>query len=73
MLDGTLDAIQDAYGSDTVRVRLDGRSASLDGLPGVIHVTDFGRLQELRLERGADPQRVLARPDAPRPGAASSS
>jgi ABC-2 type transport system ATP-binding protein len=60
VLDGTLEAIQDAYGSDTVRVRLEGDGADLDGLPGVAKVTDFGRLQELRLSAGADPQRVLA-------------
>ncbi len=36
VLDGTLDAIQDAYGSDTVRVRLDGDGGRLDGLPGVV-------------------------------------
>jgi ABC-2 type transport system ATP-binding protein len=58
VLDGTLDSIQDAYGFDTVRVRVDG--ASLDGLPGVEKVSDFGRHQELRLDRGADPQVVLA-------------
>src|SRR5947209_1226404 len=44
VLDGTLDAIQDAYGSDTVRVRLEGRPA-LDSLPGVAKVTDFGKFQ----------------------------
>jgi ABC-2 type transport system ATP-binding protein len=59
VLDGSLDAIQAGYGSDTVRVRLGG-GASLEGLPGVAKVTDFGRLQELRLEHGADPQRLLA-------------
>jgi ABC-2 type transport system ATP-binding protein len=59
VLDGTLEAIQDAYGSDTVRVRLEG-AASLEGLPGVERVADFGKLQELRLARGADPQRILA-------------
>ena len=58
VLDGTLDSIQDSYGSDTVRVRVDG--ASLDDLPGVEKVSDFGRHQELRLERGTDPQAVLA-------------
>lgn len=57
VLDGTLDSIQDAYGFDTLRVRVDG--GSLDGLPGVERVTDFGRHQELRLARGADPQAVL--------------
>jgi len=58
VLDGTLDDIQNTYGDDTVRVRLDGNVA-LEGLPGVGKVADFGRFQELRLERGADPQRIL--------------
>src|SRR5205814_9514951 len=62
VLDGTLESIQDIYGSDTLRVRLDSNGASdvLVGLPGVTHVTNFGRLQDLRLERGADSQEVLA-------------
>jgi ABC-2 type transport system ATP-binding protein len=58
VLDGTLESIQDAYGSDTVRVLLEGRP-ELDGMPGVAKVTDFGRWQELRLEPGSDPQRLL--------------
>jgi ABC-2 type transport system ATP-binding protein len=60
VLDGTLESIQDAYGSDTVHVLLEGQSGGLDDLPGVARVTDFGRKQELRLEPGADPQRLLA-------------
>ena len=60
VLDGPLEAIQDAYGEDTVRVRLAGDGASLDGLPGVDQVADFGRYHELRLDRGADPQALLA-------------
>jgi ABC-2 type transport system ATP-binding protein len=60
VLDGTLEEIQRAYGSDTVRVRLEGESPGWDRLPGVAAVRDLGRLQELRLERGADPQQVLA-------------
>lgn len=59
VLNGTLETIQDQYGRDTLRVRLDG-GASLEGIDGVAKVTDFGRLQELRLAPGADPQRVLA-------------
>ena len=59
VLDGTLESIQDAYGSDTVRVHLEGRP-DLDGLPGVAKVTDFGRWRELRLEPGTDPQGVLS-------------
>ena len=60
VLDGTLETIQSMYGEDTLRVRLDGEYGNLNGLPGVNHVADFGRLQELRLEPGADPQQVLA-------------
>jgi ABC-2 type transport system ATP-binding protein len=58
VLDGTLESIQDAYGSDTLRVHLDG-AAALENLPGVVKVTDFGRWQELRLADGADSQEVL--------------
>jgi ABC-2 type transport system ATP-binding protein len=57
VLDGTLDSIQDSYGSDTLRVEVEG--GSLLGLPGVEKVTDLGRHQELRLAREADPQAVL--------------
>lgn len=59
VLDGTLEEIQDAHGEDMLRVKLDG-AASLDGLPGVRSVNDFGKLRELRIEADADPQRVLA-------------
>ncbi len=60
VLDGTLEAIQDTYASDTVRVRLDEDGARLADLPGVLKVTDFGRLKELRLAPEADSQQVLA-------------
>jgi ABC-2 type transport system ATP-binding protein len=60
VLDGTLESIQDTYGSDTLRVRLENDAAAFDNLPGVVKVTDFGRLKELRLERRADSQQVLA-------------
>ena len=58
VLDGTLDEIQSAYGSDTVRVKIDGSPAVLDALPGVVSVTDFGQLQEVRV--AGDPQELLA-------------
>ncbi|MFL5244694.1 MAG: ABC transporter ATP-binding protein [Gemmataceae bacterium] len=60
VLDGTLDSIQSQYGDDTVHVQLEGRQACLDNLPGVLKVSDFGRYQELRLDRNADTQRILA-------------
>ena len=65
VLDGTLEAIQDRYGSDTVRVQLDGdgngQGNLLAGLPGVDRVTDFGRLQELRLVRAPTRRRSWPR------------
>jgi ABC-2 type transport system ATP-binding protein len=60
VLDGTLEAIQDTHGTDTLHVRLDGYSGRLDDLPGVAKATDFGRWQELRLAPGGDPQALLA-------------
>jgi ABC-2 type transport system ATP-binding protein len=60
VLDGMLESIKDTYGSDTVRVQLDGNGIALEGLPGVLKIADFGRWQELRLERGADTQQLLA-------------
>ncbi len=58
VLDGTLESIQDAYGSDTLRIQLDS-AAMLDELPGVVKVTDLGRYQELRLSSQADTQAIL--------------
>jgi ABC-2 type transport system ATP-binding protein len=60
VLDGTLASIRASYGSDTARVRLESNSVALDDLPGVTKVSDFGNWKELRLERGADSQRLLA-------------
>jgi ABC-2 type transport system ATP-binding protein len=60
VLDGTLNSIRDQYGADTVRVRLDGNGVDFGRVPGVEKVTDFGRLQELRVGRQVDPQEVLA-------------
>jgi ABC-2 type transport system ATP-binding protein len=59
VLDGTLDSIQDRYGSDTIRVRIDGDGEQLRGLPGVERVNDFGQLQELRMTNGCDAQAIL--------------
>src|SRR5262249_42399198 len=58
VLDGTLESIQATYGTDTVRVRLEG-DGELDRLPGVARGADFGKYKELRLEPGTDPQQIL--------------
>jgi ABC-2 type transport system ATP-binding protein len=59
VLDGTIEEIQNAHGSDTLKVRLEGK-ADLSDLPGVTELADFGNTQELKIAKGADPQRVLA-------------
>src|SRR4051812_41685136 len=43
VLDGTLEAIQDAHGSDTIRLRLDGDGTTLASIPGVDRVIDHGK------------------------------
>ncbi len=60
VLDGTLAAIQDQYGSDTIRLRAEEGMTRLNGLAGVDKAIDFGRFQELRMRPGADPQQVLS-------------
>lgn len=59
VLDGTLDEIQDHYGADTIRVRLEGDGYDLTAIPGVEQVNDSGRFQELRTTPGADSQAIL--------------
>ncbi len=60
VLDGTLNAIQDKYGQDTIRVKVAKRDGDLRRILGVEHVTDFGQLQELRISPGTETQDVLA-------------
>jgi ABC-2 type transport system ATP-binding protein len=60
VLDGTLESIQEVYGTDTVRVQLEGNELSWDGLPGVAAVRDLGNWQELRMDREGDTQQLLA-------------
>jgi ABC-2 type transport system ATP-binding protein len=60
VLDGTLESIQDRYGTDTIRIRVEGGNFDPRTIAGVDKVTDFGRLQELRMKANMDPQQVLA-------------
>jgi ABC-2 type transport system ATP-binding protein len=60
VLDGTLENIQDQYGLDTLRIQSDMGTEALKGLKGIDTVNDFGKLQEIRLEEGVDPQKILA-------------
>jgi ABC-2 type transport system ATP-binding protein len=58
VLDGTLDEIQSAHGTDRVRVGVDGSAALLSAVPGVTSVAPAGPLHELRFS--GDPQALLA-------------
>jgi len=60
VLDGTLDHIQDQYGNDTLRIQSDLGANALKDLNGIDNVNNFGKLQEIRLEEGVDPQHILA-------------
>jgi ABC-2 type transport system ATP-binding protein len=60
VLDGTLSSIQDEYGSDTIRVRVEDSASALATVSGVEKVTNFGQLQELRVAPGHDPHDVLS-------------
>ncbi len=60
VLDGTLAAIQDKYGHDTLRVSTEGGLPALRGLKGVEGVNNYGRIQELRMAENCDPQALLA-------------
>ena len=59
VLDGTLASIQASYGSDTIRVELEGASQAAADLPGIEQIKDLGKVQELRMVPGCDPQQVL--------------
>src|SRR5207344_3013016 len=61
VLDGSLDEIQAAYGSDTIRVKTSLGRRSLEGAPEVVSVNDYGQLQEVRLKPGSDHQAFLLR------------
>jgi ABC-2 type transport system ATP-binding protein len=59
VLDGTLNSIQSRYGSDTIRVEVEGGCATLANLPGIERITDLGQAQELRMAERCNPQGVL--------------
>lgn len=64
VLDGSLASIQASYGSDTIRVEVEGGASALgelalSALPGIERVNDLGQVQELRMAEGCDPQQVL--------------
>ena len=59
VLDGTLSQIQDEYGNDTIRIQSDMGVEALEGMKGIENVNNFGKLQEIRVSQGTDPQLIL--------------
>ena len=59
VLDGTLSSIQDRYGTDTIRIQTENGKDILNELQGIESINDFGQVQELRINEGADPQELL--------------
>jgi ABC-2 type transport system ATP-binding protein len=59
VLDGTLTAIQDKYGADTIRVATDGGMSALANLKGIERITDFGQQQDVQMTRDCKPQQLL--------------
>ena len=60
VLDGTLSEIQDQFGNDTIRIQSDMGAQALEGMKGIESVNNFGKLQEVRVSPGTDPQTILA-------------
>lgn len=59
VLDGTLTSIQDAWGSDTIRIKGAENLPDQHELKGIHSVKDYGNMQELRMTPGCDPRAVL--------------
>jgi ABC-2 type transport system ATP-binding protein len=59
VLDGTLDDIQKKYSNDTIRINTNNGGSFLKELEGIEQVRDFGKMQELRLRMGIDPQDIV--------------
>ncbi len=64
VLDGTLESIQNQYGTDVIRVRLEdnpGGTSALERVRDVVGVKDLGHFKELRISSSADTQELLQR------------
>jgi len=55
-----LSYIQDQYGNDTIRIQSELGIKALEGMPGIEKVNNFGKLQEVRVASGIDPQQILS-------------
>jgi ABC-2 type transport system ATP-binding protein len=60
VLDGTLAGIRERYRDDVVEVEGEGDASAFASAPGVASVREHPGRLELAIERGADPQQILA-------------
>jgi len=60
VLDGTLKSIKEQFGTDTIRIQLDGDKGVLEEIQNIDKINDFGQLQELKMHPGSDPQEILS-------------
>jgi ABC-2 type transport system ATP-binding protein len=60
VLDGTLLSIQEKYGSDTISIQAEKGSSAMQNIDGIEKVNDFGQIQEIRITKGADTQKILS-------------
>ncbi len=59
VLSGALSDVKERFGKNSVLMEVDGDGSFLKAVPGVARVEDSGQYLEIRLEPGADPQRLL--------------
>jgi len=59
VLDGTLTSIQDKFGTDTIRIQTENGSAFLKEIQGIEKITDFGQMQEIRVNKEVDTQEMI--------------
>ena len=59
VLDGTVASVRAAYRADTIRLKLAGGRAMLDGVDGIDRINDMGSMQEVRFS--GDSQELLRR------------
>ncbi len=60
VLDGTLLSIQEKYGSDTISIQSEKGSSAMQNIDGIEKVNDFGQIQEIRISKEADTQKILS-------------
>jgi ABC-2 type transport system ATP-binding protein len=60
VLDGSVEEVKKKEVRETVRVVFEGHAPSLEGLPQVAEIKDYGREKGLILKPGQDPQALLA-------------